>query len=153
MQLYFTSVQAMLAGIQPAAMPAAAARGGLVKLSSPAPDKSRFLSRHCVNTKSEQHHLGGRCNILRPPCIKWRIMEIFRVFYLSENGGGVNATPVVVTFEGQKVFAIVFLQGVRAARRGSNAQLSRNVLPGFLFCALWVEQEQTCVEKNRNPIW
>lgn len=55
MQLYFTSIQAMLAGIQPAA----AARG-LVKLSSPAPDKSRFLSRHCVNTKSEQHHLGGR---------------------------------------------------------------------------------------------
>ena len=62
MQLYFTSVQAMLAGIQPAA---AAARGGLVKLSSPAPDKSRFLSRHCVNTKSEQHHLGGRSNILQ----------------------------------------------------------------------------------------
>ena len=76
-------------------------------------------------------------------------MEIFRV-YLSENGGGVNATPVVVTFEGQKVFAIVFLQGVRAARRGSNAQLSRNVLPGFLFCALWVEQEQTCVEKKQK---
>ena len=78
--------------------------------------------------------------------------NFFRV-YLSENGGGVNATSVVVTFEGQKVFAIVFLQCVRAARRGSNAQLSRNVLPGFLFCALWVEQDQTCVEKNRNPIW
>ena len=78
--------------------------------------------------------------------------KFFRV-YLSENGGGVNATSVVVTFEGQKVFAIVFLQCVRAARRGSNAQLSRNVLPGFLFCALWVEQDQTCVEKNRNPIW
>ena len=72
----------------------------------------------------------------------------FSGFYLSENGGGVNATPVVVTFEGQKVFAIVFLQRVRAAGRGSNAQLSRNVLPGFLFCALWVKQEQTCVEKK-----
>ena len=87
------------------------------------------------------------------PVLNGGSWKFFRVFYLSENGGGVNATPVVVTFEGQKVFAIVFLQGVRAARRGSNAQLSRNVLPGFLFCALWVEQEQTCVEKNRNPIW
>ena len=74
--------------------------------------------------------------------------NFFSGFYLSENGGGVNATPVVVTFEGQKVFAIVFLQRVRAAGRGSNAQLSRNVLPGFLFCALWVKQEQTCVEKK-----
>ena len=76
--------------------------------------------------------------------------KFFSVFYLSENGGGVNATPVVVTFEGQKVFAIVFLQRVRAAGRGSNAQLSRNVLPGFLFCALWVKQEQTCVEKKNK---
>ena len=74
--------------------------------------------------------------------------NFFLGFYQSENGGGVNATPVVVTFEGQKVFAIVFLQRVRAAGRGSNAQLSRNVLPGFLFCALWVKQEQTCVEKK-----
>ena len=81
-------------------------------------------------------------------------MEILFEVYLSENGSGVNATPVVVTFVRQKVFAVVLLQGIRAARRGSNAQLSRNVLPGFLFCALWVEQEQTCVEKKtRNPIW
>jgi hypothetical protein len=49
----------------PGTQPTAAARTrGLAKLRSPAPDKSRFLSRHCVNTKSEQHHLGGRCNIL-----------------------------------------------------------------------------------------
>ena len=86
-------------------------------------------------------------------CILFQTQKRVTSKYLSKNRGGVDATPIVITFEGQKVFAVVLLQGIRAARRGSNTQMSRNVLPSFLLCALWVKQKQNMLCKTYQWWW
>ena len=41
-----------------------------------------------------------------------------------------------MALEWKEIFAIMFLESVSSAGRGSNTQLSSNILPGFFVCAL-----------------
>jgi hypothetical protein len=64
---------------------------------------------------------------------------------LGQDGARVHAPSVEVALEGEKVFAVVLLQGVGSARGGPDAQLGSNVLPCFVFCSLEIWEN-----KNNN---
>ncbi len=56
--------------------------------------------------------------------------------HLGQDGARIHAPSVEVALEGEKVLAVVLLQGVGSTGGGPDAQLGSDVLPCFVFCSL-----------------